>query len=177
MRPVYVPVRLAAAALAVAAASGCVSVGNDEGGGARPAHPAGQRGGAVPDGGSAVTGGGPGYRGTSDGKRATAQDGVSAPGPASSPRAGKDPSASASRPAGPDRGDGGDGGAGPSERPSTAGPRPAPTRTAPSSTSAGESPSPSPDPTVAEPSSSAHEETTPQLAQRREPAPRAGAPA
>lgn len=62
MRPLYVPVRLAATALAVAAAAGCMSVGDDEsGGGARPSHSAGERGGAVPDGGPAVSGGNAGY--------------------------------------------------------------------------------------------------------------------
>ncbi|MYS55815.1 hypothetical protein GTW46_38170, partial [Streptomyces sp. SID6013] len=62
MRPLYVPVRLAATALAVAAAAGCMSVGDDApGGGGRPSHSAGERGGEVPDGGPEVSGGNAGY--------------------------------------------------------------------------------------------------------------------
>ena len=62
MRPLYVPVRLAATALAVAAAAGCMSVGDDApGGGGKPSHSAGERGGEVPDGGPAVSGGNAGY--------------------------------------------------------------------------------------------------------------------
>ncbi|RSS92322.1 hypothetical protein EF919_19275, partial [Streptomyces sp. WAC02707] len=61
MRPLYVPVRLAATAVAVVAAAGCMSVGDDaSGGGATPSHSAGERGGAAPDGASAV-GGNAGY--------------------------------------------------------------------------------------------------------------------
>ena len=62
MRPLYVPVRLAATVMAVAAAAGCMSVGDDGAAGARkPSHSAGQRGGEAPDGGPAVSGGGAGY--------------------------------------------------------------------------------------------------------------------
>ncbi|MCK1823846.1 hypothetical protein MTQ10_30815, partial [Streptomyces sp. XM83C] len=57
MRPLYVPVRLAATVMAVAAAAGCMSVGDDDTGGSRPSHSADQRGGAEPDGGSADAGG------------------------------------------------------------------------------------------------------------------------
>ncbi|MYW48378.1 hypothetical protein GT346_34985, partial [Streptomyces sp. SID161] len=57
MRPSYVPVRLAVTVLALTAAAGCVSVGDDAGR-ARPAHSAGQRGGEVPDGGPAQGAGG-----------------------------------------------------------------------------------------------------------------------
>ncbi len=58
MRPLYVPVRLAATVVAAAAATGCMSVGDDApGGGARPSHSAGERGGGAPDGGPAATGG------------------------------------------------------------------------------------------------------------------------
>ena len=61
MRPLYVPVRLAATVVAVAAAAGCMSVGDDTGGSVKPSHSAGQRGGEAPDGGSAVPGGGAGF--------------------------------------------------------------------------------------------------------------------
>ncbi|MEV5906631.1 hypothetical protein AB0L81_43370, partial [Streptomyces sp. NPDC052127] len=58
MRPLYVPVRLAATVMAVAAAAGCMSVGHEEGGRAKPSHSAGQRGGEAPGGVSAGSGGG-----------------------------------------------------------------------------------------------------------------------
>jgi hypothetical protein len=58
VRPMYVPVRLAAAVMAVSAAAGCMSVGDGEGGPATPSHSAGQRGGEAPDGGPAGVGGG-----------------------------------------------------------------------------------------------------------------------
>ncbi|PNG16385.1 hypothetical protein C1J00_42195, partial [Streptomyces cahuitamycinicus] len=61
MRPLYVPVRLAATVVAVAAAAGCMSVGDDAGGSVKPSHSAGQRGGEAPDGGPAVSGGGAGF--------------------------------------------------------------------------------------------------------------------
>lgn len=63
MRPLYVPVRLAVTALAVAAAAGCMSVGDDDGSQARPSHSAGQRGGGAPGGGQGGPGGGAGYGG------------------------------------------------------------------------------------------------------------------
>lgn len=82
MRPMYVPVRLAAAVAVVAAAAGCMSVGDDAGGGAKPSHSAGQHGGAAPDGGSGVPGGGIGFGGSAgDGKH-----GHGKPGPGSPPR-------------------------------------------------------------------------------------------
>ena len=62
MRALYVPVRLAATVMAVAAAAGCMSVG-DDGDRPAPSHSAGQRGGEAPDGGSAVSGGGAGFHG------------------------------------------------------------------------------------------------------------------
>ncbi len=58
MRRLYVPVRLAATALAVAAAAGCMSVGDGASGGdAGPSRSAGEQGGKEPDGGSHVPGG------------------------------------------------------------------------------------------------------------------------
>lgn len=57
-RPLYVPVRLAAAVMAVAATAGCMSVGEDGRESAGPSHSAPDRGGAAaPDGGAAAQGG------------------------------------------------------------------------------------------------------------------------
>ncbi|MGY5103242.1 hypothetical protein ACWC19_22085, partial [Streptomyces sp. 900105245] len=68
MRPLSVPARLAAAVLTVAAAAGCVSVGDDAGP-ARPSHSAGQHGGGAPNGGPGGGPGGFGYDGgAGDGK-------------------------------------------------------------------------------------------------------------
>ncbi|MDX2780399.1 hypothetical protein PV379_24205, partial [Streptomyces caniscabiei] len=62
MRALNVSVRLAATVLAVAAAGGCMSVG-DDGRKPGPSPSVGQRGGERPDGGTAMTGGGgPGYQ-------------------------------------------------------------------------------------------------------------------
>ncbi|MFL9659217.1 hypothetical protein ACJ7VE_36545 [Streptomyces sp. PB17] len=188
MRPLYVPVRLAATALAVAAAAGCMSVGDEPGGGARPSHSAGERGGAVPDGGPAVSGGNAGYdaaaagegrgkgkkakgkdkgegRDEGDGKGKGGKDGEGGAGSASEPPA--------ARPTGAPPPDGGDHDPEPTRTPPAE-----PTRTAePEPTRTEEPPaSPTPDPTVAEPSSSAHEPPGTQLEQR-EPAPAAGTPA
>ena len=177
MRPMYVPVRLAATVMAVAAAAGCMSVGEDGDGPARPSHSAGQRGGEAPDGGPAGVGGGYlGPRG-GDGKRGhgKGKDKASASAsPSASPSAGASESAP-TRPVKPGR----------TEKPGAPTPTkaqpPTPTRSpdpeppAPSP----EPPSPSAEPTTAEPSSSAHEGnggTAPQLAER-EPAPEAGVPA
>ena len=73
MRAMYVPVRLAAAALAVATSAGCMSVGDDGGAPAKPSHSAGRRGGEAPDGGSAVGGGNSGHRGAGNGKHGRGQ--------------------------------------------------------------------------------------------------------
>ncbi|MFE7034395.1 hypothetical protein ACFU9Y_29190 [Streptomyces sp. NPDC057621] len=166
----YVPVRLAVAALAVAASAGCMSVGDDEGSSrVRPSHSAGQRGGEEPDGGSAVSGGAPGRHGVSDGKHAGAKPGRSASGTAS-PSAGESGSAAPKKPAKGDTG-------GKKPRPGVPSPtkeQPTPTRQDPEPTPPKETPPPSPDPTTAEPSSSAHPEPEPQLVERREPAPAAG---
>ncbi|MDX3213888.1 hypothetical protein PV421_48045, partial [Streptomyces scabiei] len=105
MRALNVSVRLAATVMAVAAAAGCMSVG-DEARTPGPSPTAGQRGGEKPDGGTAVTdAGGTGHR-SGQGKRSRS----ASPGPSSSPS----PSASASasgkaRPSGratPPKGDG-----------------------------------------------------------------------
>ncbi|MFI7401271.1 hypothetical protein ACIBW9_12400 [Streptomyces sp. NPDC049541] len=173
MRRLYVPVRLAATVMAVAAAAGCMSVGEDGAGGAKPSHSAGQRGGEAPDGGSGVSGRGFGA-GVADGKhkggkRDKEKDGKSAS-PSASPSAGDGRSAP---PAGKP-------GNGKSEKPGVPAPTvasPTPTHTAEPQPTPTEQPTPaSPEPTVAEPSSSAHEETAPQWAER-EPAPTAGSPA
>ncbi|MFJ4949768.1 hypothetical protein [Streptomyces sp. NPDC088760] len=170
MRPLYVPVRLAAAVLAVTAAAGCVNVGDDAGR-VRPSHPAGQRGGEAPDGGPVDGVGGLAREegGAGDGKHGhggKAKKGESASASAT-------PSAARSvshAPAEPGRtvqpGD---------PEPTKAQPTP-PVTSAPPEPPASTPPPPVSDPPSAEPSSSAHEEAGPQLAQR-EPAPRAGVPA
>lgn len=59
MRQLYVPVRWAAAAVAVVATAGCMSIGDDGRDAPGPARSAGQRdGAAAPDGGGASPGGG-----------------------------------------------------------------------------------------------------------------------
>ncbi|MET7324672.1 hypothetical protein [Streptomyces sp. NPDC005549] len=184
MRPLYVPVRLAATALAVAAASGCMSVGDESGGGARPSHSAGERGGEAPGGGPAVSGGNAGYdaaaaddghgkgkkakskgKGKGDGKGKGSESGRGRAGSASEPPA--------AHPTGAPPPNGGNHGPEPTWTPPAE-----PTRTAePEPTRTAEPPaSPTPEPTVAEPSSSAHEPPGTQLEQR-EPAPAAGTPA
>ncbi|WP_435216108.1 hypothetical protein [Streptomyces sp. bgisy034] len=179
MRPLYVPVRLAATVVAVAAAAGCMSVGDDAGGGnAKPSHSAGQRGGEAPDGGSAVSGDGSGYGahgqdGKPDKSKDKGKDEKKA-GKSASPEASPSAGASASAPAGGDRPPK----PGQSEKPGpTRTAEPSPTRTVePEPTPTEEPTTATPAPTQAEPSSSAHEETGPQLGQR-EPAPAAGSPA
>ncbi|MFF7793838.1 hypothetical protein [Streptomyces sp. NPDC007991] len=177
MRPLYVPVRLAATVVAVAAAAGCMSVGDDAGGSAKPSHSTGRHGGEAPDGGSATSGGGTGFGATADAERGHGKDkkgkkgkngGAGEPvSPGVSPSAVVGPSApgrdTPGRPAGP--------------TPKPPAP-PTPTRTAepeptPTPTEVTTSPEPTDKP---EPSSSAHEPPGPQLEQR-EPAPEAGAPA
>ncbi|MGW7259760.1 hypothetical protein [Streptomyces sp. NPDC054834] len=171
MRPLPVPVRLAATAIVLAVTSGCVNVGDDAGP-ARPSHSAGRRGGDAPDGLTVVSGRGGGYGGeAADGKH----------GHGGKPKPGKSASASAtpsargsaptSAPTGPRR----------TEKPGDPAPtkaQPTPSRT-PEPTPTPPPPPPPPpassEPPTAEPSSSAHEETGPQLAQR-EPAPAAGSP-
>ncbi|MEU5307668.1 hypothetical protein [Streptomyces sp. NPDC021562] len=176
MRPLNVPVRLAVAVMAVAAAAGCVNVGDDAGK-ARPSHSAGHRGGDAVAGGSGVSGeGGAGYGGAvADGKRGHAgkpKPGESASasgqpargGDSSGPDAPAQPGGSVAPgvPAGPPTGDPA------SPTPPAVTPTPPPASPPP--------PPPVSDPPSAEPSSSAHGETGPQLVQR-EPAPTAGAPA
>ncbi|MDX3315047.1 hypothetical protein P1S61_39535, partial [Streptomyces sp. ME08-AFT2] len=60
MRPLYLSVRLAATVMTVAAAAGCMSVGDDDGGRAQPSHSADRRGGEAGGGDSRGAGGGPG---------------------------------------------------------------------------------------------------------------------
>ncbi|MGC9442339.1 hypothetical protein [Streptomyces sp. WG5] len=187
MRPLYVPVRLAVTAVAVAAVAGCMSVGDDvSDGGVRPSRSAGERDGEASGGGPEVSGGtaghgaaaaderrgrGKGEKGKDDGKGKGKDEGRS------KDEGGKGKDAQPSDPApvgpaGPTPGKGGDD-------------EPAPTRTPPAEptrpvepqpTPTAEPPaSPTPEPTVAEPSSSAHEPPGTQLAQR-EPAPEAGQP-
>ncbi|MFF4899547.1 hypothetical protein [Streptomyces sp. NPDC001068] len=174
MRPLYVPVRLAVSVMAVAAAAGCVNVGDDAGK-ARPSHSAGHRDGSGGGADSWVSGGGgAGYGGDApDGKR----------GHGGKPKPGESGSASAMPSKGasggptvpvkpgqsvPPGATGGSTGAAASPTPPPASPTPPPDSPTP--------PPPVTDPPSAEPSSSAHEDTGPQLLQR-EPAPRAGAPA
>ncbi|WP_053663234.1 hypothetical protein [Streptomyces sp. MMG1121] len=172
MRPLYVPVRLAVTMLAVAAAAGCVNVGDDAGR-ARPSHSAGQHGGEAPDGGP-VDGVGGRERGAAAGDGKHGNGGKAKPG--ESPSASASPSGSASASATPAQ----PGRPGKTVKPGDPAPTKAPP--APPVTSAPPVPPPSTpppatsEPPSAEPSSSAHEETGPQLVQR-EPAPAAGVPA
>lgn len=178
MRPIRVPVRLAATVLAVAAVSGCMSVGDDAGGPARPSHSAGRPGGVEPDGGPAGVGGGYLGAGGGDGKHGHGKG-----------RGRHGASASASASASPSEGGSASASAGPAQPGRTVKPgEPTPTKAQPTSPGPAvpqppapspEPPSPVPDPTVAEPSSSAHEETgggTGAQLTLREPAPEAGAP-
>ncbi|MEV6883366.1 hypothetical protein [Streptomyces sp. NPDC051135] len=182
MRPLYVPVRLAATAMAVVAAAGCMSVGDDEpGGGVGPSHSAGERGGEVPEGGPAVSGGNAGYDAEAGdgrrgkGRKAEGEDEGDGKGKGGKGK-GKDASAPvppAAHPTGDRPPNGGNHGPVPTWTPPAepthpAEPDPTPTQEPPAS--------PTPEPTVAEPSSSAHEPPGTQLEQR-EPAPAAGAPA
>ncbi|MFC9466072.1 hypothetical protein [Streptomyces coelicoflavus] len=188
MRPLFVPVRLAATAMAVVAATGCMSVGDDEpGGSVGPSHSAGERGGEVPEGGPAVSGGNAGYDAAAadgkhgkgkkaEGKGKDADEGDDkGKGKGGEEGEGKDTSASlppAARPTGDQPPNGGDHDPGPTRTPPAEPTRPAePEPTPPEEPPA----SPTPEPTVAEPSSSAHEPPGTQLEQR-EPAPAAGAP-
>lgn len=171
MRALYVPVRLAAAVLAVAATAGCMSVGDDAGQ-PGPSHSAGRQAGGVPAEGSVVGGAEAGSYSGKSGKggrrgKASAKPGKSASGDASaSASPGAKPSAKATEKGGT-----------PSRATAPAGGEPTPTRT-----SAEPSPEPPPvsqpsppDPGTPEPSSSAHELPMTQLIQR-EPAPEAGSP-
>jgi hypothetical protein len=172
VRPLYVSVRLAAAVVAVTAAAGCVSVGEDSGGGSRPSHSAGQRGGEAGEGAAAVSGDAVGrVRGQADGKHGHGGKG----------KGGKSPSAPASSSAGA-----GASATTPGKRdlpPKAGEPTPTDAVSEPPHTSSAPEPPPassppppaSPDPTVAEPSSSAHQGTGPQLEQRA-PAPAPGRP-
>ncbi|MEU6322230.1 hypothetical protein [Streptomyces sp. NPDC047009] len=176
MRACYVPVRLVATALAVAAAAGCMSVGDDAGS-PSPSHSTGRHGGAALDGGTVVGEGVGGGRGGAAVKGGKHEPDASASGTSASPSASESRKGAKGKGDQPTakgmskNGDGGDGGV-----------PPAPTNGEPSSTDTPPDPPspfqpdpPSPTPTTAEPSSSAHEQTT-QLMQR-EPAPQAGAPA
>jgi hypothetical protein len=171
VRRLYLSVRLAATVMAVAAAAGCMSVGDDPGGSARPSHSAGQRDGGAPGGGTAVSCGGVGAWGAADGKHGKkgagkAEESASA---SASPSAGASRSAPAS---------GKPGRTGKPGAPTPTGATPTPTRSVEPPPTPSEPPtsaSPEPPPS-AEPSSSAHEQAAPQLAQR-EPAPTAGSPA
>ncbi|MDQ0991742.1 hypothetical protein [Streptomyces sp. V3I7] len=178
MRPLYVPVRLAAALMALAAAAtGCVNVG-DDGGRTGPSHSAGRRGGGeAPDGVPGVSGAEGGRAGDGDsahghGRKAKADESESA---APSGSAGADGTTAA--PTGPAQRRGRSPRAG---DPAPSQPQPTPPRTAePTTTPPPATPDPPttpPTPPTAEPSSSAHAEAGPQLV-RREPAPAAGVPA
>ncbi|MFH8489861.1 hypothetical protein [Streptomyces longisporoflavus] len=185
MRQLYVPVRWTAAAVAVMATAGCMSIGADGGGDPDPARSAGDRSAAAaPDGGGVSPG--DGEAGGDDGGRADAKGGKHGKqGRKGKDKAGSDgsggsgsdaarASASASRggddPAPPTRG-----GRPTPTQGDPGGPKPTPTPDPPKPT-----PTPTPEPTP-EPSSSAHEPGQgPQLGDRsleigsREPSPEAG---
>lgn len=171
MRALYVPVRLAATVMAVAAAAGCMSVGNDGDDRPGPSHSAGHRAGEEPDGGTSVGGGGIGSHGGKGGKghKGSPKPGESESGDAS-------PSASASKGGKPSAKATDKGGGDPSTDPVPPG-EPTPTRTTaePTPEPPPVSTPPSSDPGSAEPSSSAHEQPATQLVQR-EPHPRPARP-
>ncbi|MFR9790383.1 hypothetical protein ACL07V_17265 [Streptomyces sp. MB22_4] len=171
MRPLPVPVRLVATALAVTAAAGCVNVA-DPGSRATPSHAARRHGadGAAAGAGPAADGvGGPG-RIAPEGDGGHEHGGKREPGesaPASPSGASGADSASAA-PAGPRKSPGAP------PAPPRDQPTPGPT-SAPPPPPATTPPPPGTEPPSAEPSSSAHEDPGPQLVQR-EPAPAAGVP-
>ena len=156
MRSCSVSVRLAASLLAVAAASGCMSVGDDgAGAGVKPSPSAGRPGGEAPEGGKA--GSGRYVSGTTrdgDGKGAHEEHADDAGGPSASPSAsaqaspGASPSVPGSRP-GP--------GPGPVKPTPSRSAVPEPPQQSPSPEPPAESPTPSPSPSQAEPSPSAQE--------------------
>ncbi|MFF7385820.1 hypothetical protein [Streptomyces griseoluteus] len=162
MRRLYVPVRLVVAVLAVAAASGCVRVGDDAGPRRTP-HSAGQRqgvdsgGGPVSGGGGAETDGedeGDGKHGHGGKKR---KHGESAAASADEREPGKKVSAEPSGPGQTVR---------PGEPAPTGEPTPPPSTSAPPEPPASTPPPPDTEPPSAEPSSSAHEDPAPQLGGR-----------
>ncbi|AYN43739.1 hypothetical protein D9753_18645 [Streptomyces dangxiongensis] len=166
MRPLNVPVRLAVAVLAVTAAAGCVNVGDDAGR-ARPAHSTGRHRGGAPGGGPVAGAGGVGREepavGGKHGRGGKAKPGGSHPATAG-PSGADSASAAPAKPGST---------AEPGEpAPSKVPPTP-PVTSAPAEPPASTPPAPVSEPPSAEPSSSAHEETGPQLVQR-EPAPAAG---
>jgi len=173
VRAFYVPVRLAATVMAVAAAAGCISVG-DDGSRPGPSHSAGQRGGEAPDGGSAVSGGGVGFHG---GKGAKGGTGSAKPDESTSPGASMAASASGgAKPSAKAPEKGGTGSSNESVPPKgEASPTDTPAEPTPPPPPPPVSSPPASDPGTPEPSSSAHEQAT-QLEQR-EPAPAAGTPA
>ncbi|MFF0385013.1 hypothetical protein [Streptomyces sp. NPDC004286] len=163
MRRLYVPVRLVVAVLAVAAASGCVRVGDDAGP-ARTPHSAAQREGADSGGGPVSGGGGAGVDDEDEGG-----DGKHGHG-GKKKRHGESASASAD-----EREPGRKGSAAPSEpgqtvRPGepvpTGEPTPPPVTSEPPAPPASTPPPPVTEPPSAEPSSSAHEDPAPQLGGR-----------
>ncbi|WP_416973601.1 hypothetical protein [Streptomyces sp. 4F14] len=153
MRSCSLSVRLAASLLAVAAASGCMSVGDDgEGAGAaKPSRSAGERGGAAPDGGKAGSGryvnGSPHESGDAKG----GHDGTAAPSAtpsASVPAPSATPSAPAPRPGKP----------GPGKPTPTRSAVPEPPQQSPEPSPVEPSPSvPAPEPSPVEPSPSAQD--------------------
>ncbi|MEV5147666.1 hypothetical protein AB0L14_25565 [Streptomyces sp. NPDC052727] len=170
MRPLYVPVRLAVAVLAVTAAAGCVNVGDDAGR-VRPSHSAGQRGAEAPDGGPVPGVGGFAEEGGGAGDGKHGHGGKAKRGKPGSASASPSAARSASHaPAEPGRT------AEPGEPVPTKAPPTPPVTSAPPEPPASTPPPPVSEPPSAEPSSSAHEETGPQLVQRV-PAPAAGVPA
>ncbi|WP_320772901.1 hypothetical protein [Streptomyces sp. CRN 30] len=169
MRALYVPARLAATMMAVAATAGCMSVGND-GAGPAPSLSAQRRDGAEPDGGPTVSGGEEaGHRTGHGGRGASAEPRASAAAKAS-PSASASGSPEPSTGSAPEHGTGGQDDGPPGPEPTEG--EPSPSRTTEEPTPTQEPVSPTPEPSTPEPSSSAHEQGTQLL--EREPAPRAG---
>jgi hypothetical protein len=165
VRPLSVPVRLTVTALTLAAAAGCVNVGDDAGR-ARPAHSAGRHGGEAPDGGPVEGAGGfgghPGKAGDDKhghgGKAKRDEDSAS---PSATPSGERSDPAAPAKPGTTVR---------PGDPAPTKAPPPPPVTSAPPAPPASTPPPVTSAPPSAEPSSSAHEGPGSQLVQR-EPAP------
>ncbi|GAA1905778.1 lipoprotein [Streptomyces durmitorensis] len=185
MRQLYVPARWAAAAVAVMATAGCMSIGDDGGGEPGPARSAGERSAAAaPDGGSVTPGAGSAGKSGADRGDAKGKKGKKGKKGGGKERSGAhgESGSDAAQASASATGGGGD------PAPPTKGGRPAPTRTKPDPprpTPTPEPPKPTPTPTpepTPEPSSSAHEppKQDAQLGERseglrsREPSPEAG---
>ncbi|MEU2563570.1 hypothetical protein ABZ626_30200 [Streptomyces longispororuber] len=184
MRQLYVSVRWAAAAMAVAATAGCMSIGDDGSGAPAPGKSGRERGGAAaPDGGTVLPGAAR-EEGRDGGRRGDDDKGQKGRGGKDRGRRGEDRKAAGPRDDKPGTkpSRAGSGTTAASVEPTRNGrptptrtkPGPRPTRTTPTPDPTPEPPSPTPDPTTPEPSSSAHGEVEGPVKEQGEPSPAAG---